>query len=181
MLTTHDLVGFVDQLGDLTRPADPMDIVVEANALAVDNRAWRFLMQHRAAATADAHYLHGVRLAQIARAAGVSAQAARNWLDGHGPSHYLSIAEVPPGPDPAAHTDYGVALREAGGRRFTLRLIRFEDSDSLMKRKLREQRAGGRRIVPASLNLVDLEQPDGIAAPERWPVPVDQLWDELGN
>jgi len=170
MLTVFDLDGFVDQLGDLTRAADPMDIVVEATTLLNDNRAQRFLMEHRAAAAADAHYLHGVSLRKIAVAAGLTTQTVRNWLDEYGPKHYLTIGMEQ---SPGGEFD--------SSARLTLRLVKVEGDDQLMKRKLREQRAGGRRIVPASLNLIDYDQDDCIAASKRWPVPVEQLWEQLSG
>jgi hypothetical protein len=176
MLSVYDLDGFVDQLGDLTRNADPMDIVVEATGLLNDNQAQRFLMQHRAAAAADAHYLHGVSLRKIAQACpskeagrSLTTQTIRNWLDEYGPGYYLTIAREEPRPE------------DPGQWRFVVRLLTVEGDDQLMKRKIREARAAGRRIVPARLDLVDLDQPDSIAASSRWPAPVEQLWEQLGD
>lgn len=165
MLTVYDLDGFVEQLGDLTRAADPMDIVVEATGLLNHNQAQRFLMQRRAAAAADAHYLNGVPMRQIAMACGLTTQTVRNWLDEYGPKHYLTVAREE---------------QARGEWRFVLRLFSVEKDDQAMKRKLREQRAAGRRVVPASFDLVDPEQPDGIADGNRWPMPPDQLWEQLG-
>jgi hypothetical protein len=170
MLSVYDLDGFVDQLGDLTRNADPMDIVVEATGLLNDNQAQRFLMQHRAAAAADAHYLRGVSLRKIALAAGLTTQTVRNWLDEYGPKHYVTIGMEQ---SPGGEFD--------SSARLTLRLLRVEGDDQLMKRKIRESRAAGRRIVPARMDLVDYDQDDGIAASDRWPVPVEQLWEQLGD
>lgn len=166
MLTVYDLDGFVEQLGDLTRAADPMDIVVEATGLLNDNQAQRFLMQRRAAAALDAHYLAGISLRKIADAAGLTAQTVRNWLDEYGPKHYLTIAREE---------------QDRGEPRFVLRLISVETDDQLMKRKLREQRAAGRRIVPASLNLVDPDGPDGRVPFAQWLTPVELLWEQLGD
>jgi hypothetical protein len=167
MLTVFDLDGFVDQLGDLTRAADPMDIVVEATALVADNQAQRFLMQHRAAAALDAHYLHGVALRRIAMAAGLTTQTVRNWITDHGPGHYLSIAREEP--------------RPGEPWRFVLRLIAIDSDDTVMKRKLREARAAGRRIVPAMLNLVDPDSHLGYADRTRWPMEPAALWEQLGD
>lgn len=170
MLTVFDLDEFVDKLGDLTRATDPMDIVVEATGLLSDNQAQRFLMQQRAAAAADAHFLHGVPLRRIARAAGKTSQTVRNWLDEYGPKHYLTMAYE----GLYSRTDPSVP-------RLTLRLMTVDSDDQLMKRKIREQRAAGRRLVPASLNLVDPEQMDGIAAQVHWPMKPEELWEQLGG
>lgn len=168
MLTVYDLDGFVDQLGDLTRNADPMEIVVEATGLLNDNQAQRFIMQRRAAAAADAHYLHGISLRKIAMAAGLTTQTVRNWLDDYGPKHFLTITREAPKPGDAEW-------------RFVLRLLAMDGDDQVMKRKLREQKKAGRRIVPASLDLVDPAGPDGRAPFSRWPVPVELLWEQLGD
>lgn len=169
MLTVYDLDGFVDQLSDLTRAADPMELVVEATALLNNNQAQRFLMQHRAAAAADAHYLNGVPMRQIALACGLTTQTVRNWIAEYGPRQYLTIArEEPTAGDP-------------GPWRYVLRLFAVDSDDQVMKRRVREQRAAGRRIVPASLDLVDPGEADGIAGGNRWPCPVEQLWEQLGS
>jgi hypothetical protein len=163
MLTIQQLDSFIGELEDLTREADPMELVIEATALLRYNQAQRFLMQRRAAAAADAHFLDGVSLAKIAKACGRTTQTVRLWLIEYGPSHYLTISEEP---DKTAH----------GAKRLVLRLVRVESDDQLMKRKLRDLRRAGRRIVPASRDLLDPEQPDGYAAG----IDAQALWDQLG-
>lgn len=167
VLTVYDLDGFLDQLADLTREADPMEIVVEATALVSENPAQRFLMQRRAAAACDAHYLQGVSLRNIAKAVGMTTQTVRNWLDNHGPQHYLTLGFEPD------------AQSAAGDSRLTLRLLPVESDDRLMKVRIREQWNAGRVIAPATLGLVDPGQPDGITERRKWPVTAEQLWKQL--
>ncbi len=167
MLDVYDLKGFVDKLGDLTRAAEPMEIVVEACELLDDNPVRRFLMQRRAAAAADAHYLHGIPMRRIAKTCGVTSQAVRNWIDDYGPMHYLSIERVP---------------TEAGaGYDYVLRLVAMDRDDQVMKRRLAGHRFAGQRIVPAGFNLVDPHQPDGITSLDQWSGEPSQLWEQLGD
>jgi hypothetical protein len=162
MLSIYQVDGFLDRLSELDREAPALTIAVEATALTDDNPARTFLNQRRAAAACDAHYLDGMSMRDIATACGKTAQSVRNWLDEYGPAGYLTIGEER---DNATH----------GERRLVLRVVKMESDDKLMQRKLRQQVAAGRRIVPARRNLLDDTQPDGYAAG----IDVEALWAEL--
>lgn len=163
MLSIEALDGFLDKLGDLLREDQPLALAIEATELLTDSPAQRFLMQRRAAFAADAHYLDGVSLHDIAKACDKTAQAVRLWLKEYGPTHYLTIAREDPRPS------------EPGTWRYVLRPIAVEDDDKATKRKLRQQVAAGRRIVPARRDLVDDTEPAGYRAG----IDAEALWHEL--
>jgi hypothetical protein len=159
MLTCKDLDGFVDQVCDLTRAMPPMARAAEATQLLdrLERVPGRFLMQWRAAAVADAHYLNGISLRTIATALDRSFQGVAGWVRDYGPSHYACLIKEGDGP-------VQVALFTVEGHQPT-------------KTKIRQFRKAGRRIVPASLNIVDPDSPTGLVDG----VDLDALWEELGG
>jgi hypothetical protein len=162
MITCQSLDGFTDKLCDITREMTGMERAKEATALLhlIETVPQRFLMQWRAAAVADLHYLEGKSLRSIADELGLSFQAVSFWLRDHGPTHYLTISlEAEAGGD----VEYPV-----------LRLITVDGENT--KVKVRQYRAAGRKIVPAVMNLVDQDAPGGIAAG----IDAEALWNELG-
>jgi len=163
MITCQSLDGFTDKLCDITREMTGMERAKEATALLhlIETVPQRFLMQWRAAAVADLHYLEGKSLRSIADELGLSFQAVSFWLRDHGPTHYLTVALEPQDPD--GPDDYPV-----------LRLITVDGENT--KTKVRQYRAAGRKIVPAVMNLYDPDTPDGIAVG----VDAEALWNELG-
>lgn len=163
MLTCQALDGFIDRLCDLTRDADPLELTAEATALIDEALTQRFVNQWRAAAAADAHYLHGVPMARIARACGKTTQAAINWVREYGPTHYVTVSREEP------------QAGDSGEWRYVLRTLRVQ-GDQPTKALIRQYRAAGRRIVPALRNLLDPSTPTGVKAG----VDAGRLWDELG-
>lgn len=161
MLSIEELDGFLDKLGDLLREENPLTLAVEATELVGDNPVQRFLMQRRAAFAADAHYLDDVSLRDIAKACDKTAQTVRLWLEEHGPRQYLTVARE--------------IARNDTEWRYVLRVIRVEDDDKAMQRKLRQLIAAGRRIVPAARDLVDDTAPGGY----RPGIDAEGLWAAL--
>lgn len=165
MLSIQDLDGFLDRLGDLQREGDPLELAIEATGLLTDSPAQRFLMQRRAAFAADAHLLDGVTITAIATACGKTTQTVRLWLQEYGPRHYLTIG--------LEHD----ASKFSSAARLVLRRIPVDNDDKIMRRRIRDQRADGRCIVPARRNLIDDSQPDGYVPG----IDVTALWKELGG
>jgi hypothetical protein len=161
MLTCENLDGFVEQLCDLTRMMNGADRIREAGELLklVESVPQRFIMQWRAAETADLHYLLGRSLRSIAAAEGVSFQAVSQWLQNHGPHFYLVIHPGPPG-DELAYTAQRIAV----------------EGDKQTQTKIKRYQAAGRRVVPATLNAIDLDRPDELAEG----VDLAQLWQRTG-
>jgi hypothetical protein len=93
MLSCEDLADFTDRLCDLTRQMDSMDRIREATELLsqVEEYPHRFVMEWRAAAVADLHYLEGWSLREIGVTIGRSCQGASQWLQHYGPTHYLFL------------------------------------------------------------------------------------------
>lgn len=162
MITCQALDGFVEQLCDITRQMPGIDRAKEATALLelIETVPQRFLMQWRAAAVADMHYLEGSSLRSIAEELGLSFQAVSLWLRDHGPTHYITVSLEPDGPG-------------SRDERAVLRLIPVDGERT--KAAVRQQRDAGRKVVPAVLNLVDPQTPDGIAAG----IDAEALWNEL--
>lgn len=160
MITCQSLDGFTDRLCDITREMSGMERAKEATELLhlIETVPQRFLMQWRAAAVADLHYLEGKSLRSIADELGLSFQAVSFWLRDHGPTHYLTVLMEPEG-----DMEYPV-----------LRLITVDGEQT--KVKVRQYRAAGRKIVPAVMNLYDAEAPGGIAEG----IDAEALWNELG-
>lgn len=161
MITCADLDRFLDRLCDITVEQDPMQRAQEATALLkeIETVPQRFLMQWRAASVADAHYLGGKSMSSIAKELGYTPQTAINWLKVHGPENYLTV-----GYENDAAT---------GGQRLVLRLARVGgETTRAMLRMLADE---GRRIAPATMNLVDPACPGGMAEG----IDAQQLWDSL--
>jgi hypothetical protein len=156
MLTCHELDDFTDRLCDLTREMSDLDRVREATDLLdeVEQIPLRFLMQWRAAAVADLHYLHGLSLRKISAQVGRSFQGASQWLQRYGPTHYLSL------------------LEEAG----TVRAIAFEVEGRQTRTKIRQYRAAGRIVVPAVENAYD-----PAAGGARDGINLQKLWKRLSQ
>lgn len=160
MITCQSLDGFTDKLCDITREMPGMQRAKEATDLLtlIETVPQRFLMQWRAAAVADLHYLEGKSLRSIADELGLSFQAVSFWLRDHGPTHYLTVLMERQG-----DTEYAV-----------LRLITVDGENT--KTKVKKYRAAGRKIVPAVLNLVDPDAPGGVVVGG---VDADALWEQL--
>lgn len=154
MLSCRDLDGFVDALCDLTREMDGIDRAREAAVLLkkVEEVPQRFLMQWRAAAVADLHYLQGMSLRSIAEQLDCAFQGVSAWLRDYGPTHYVSLID----------------------ESSSVRPVLFEVDGEQTKVKVRQFRAAGQVIVPAVENLID---PD--TGEMRAGVQLRQLWDRL--
>ncbi len=157
MFTCGELDAFVDKLCDITVDMDNMERAREASHLLqqVQQVPVRFLMQMRAAAVADLHYLDGQRLRKIAPQVGHSFQAVSTWLREYGPSHYLTLVQ----------------------RDGTIQPVLFQVAGEFTKTKVRQYRAAGHRIAPATWNLVDLNAPDRV----RTGTDLDDIWEKLGD
>jgi len=155
MLSCEDVWTWLDQLCDLTRRMDAVDRIREANDLLdeVEPGPRQFLMQWRAAAAADLHYLEGVRLRQIATLVERSVQGVSQWLQTYGPTHYLTLA------------DDG-----AGDIRTDTIVVQGEDA----RAKIQKARAAGWIVVPAVENAY--EPTTGAA---RAGVDLHELWSRL--
>lgn len=151
MLSCRELDNFVEQLCDLTREMDAVERAREAGALLdlVEEVPQRFIMQWRAAAVADLHYLDGVTIRNIAKQLGKSFQGVSAWLRDHGPTHYVSL------------------VREDG----QVRAVVFAVDGEQTKTKVRQYRAAGRVIVPAAENAYD--PATGLVADT---IDLDELW-----
>lgn len=158
MLTCEDLDRFIDQLCDLTRTMDGMQRVQEATDLLAKAEVIpkQFIMQWRAAAAADLHYLEGHSLRSIAAAADRTFQGTSQWLQLYGPTHYVSLIQQ--GGDP-------------------VRAVLFTVDGEHTKKKIRQFRTAGRRIVPAVENVADPDSPTGV----RDGTDLDALWEKLGG
>jgi hypothetical protein len=153
MLTCQELDAFTEQLCDLTRAMNPMERAKEATALLdLADLPRKFLLQIRAAAVADAHYLDGVPLRQIEPELRRSFQSLSIGLRDHGPTHYASL------------------IKEADG---TIRVALITVEGEQTKWKIKQSRAAGRRIVPAAMNLTDPKSPTGL----RDGADPAQIWD----
>jgi hypothetical protein len=157
MLSCEDLDGFLDQLCDVTRDMDNVERIIEASELLekIDRVPRLFVMQWRAAAAADEHYLNGATLRDIAAWSGRAFQGVSQWLKEYGPTHYLSLIEDAHGVRPKVFAVEGAATK------------------SLVRR----HRRAGRRIVPAVMNLYDPQAPGGM----RTGTNLDSLWEQLGD
>jgi hypothetical protein len=140
MLSCRDLDGFVDKLCDLTRDMPNLARAREAAELLdlIEQVPQRFLMQWRAAAVADEHYLNGESIREIAKEVGKSFQGVSAWLRDHGPTHYLSL------------------VNEAGA----VRAVPFPVDGENTKVTIRQFRSAGRVIVPAVENAIDPDTGD---------------------
>lgn len=154
MLSCEELASFTDQLCDLTRAMDGVDRVREATELLdlIEQYPQKFIMQWRAAAVADLHYLQGMSLREIGAAAGRAFQGASQWLQRYGPTHYLCLIE------------------EEGN----VRAMAFAVDGEQTKVKVRQYRAAGRIVVPAVENAYDPST--GGARPG---VDLRELWERL--
>lgn len=153
MITCEQLDGVTEQLCDLTREMPDLDRIREATELLemVERLPRKFVMQWRAAAAADLHYLRGVSMRDIARQLGNAFQGVSQWLQTHGPTHYLLVRKDP-------------------GRPAELKLLTVDGEHT--KVKLRQHRDAGYLVAPATLNLVDGSRVDPNLDPER-------LWIQL--
>jgi len=135
MLTTDDIYNFMDRLYELTREMPPLQRVREACDLLeeIERVPQRFVMQWRAAAVADLHYLDGVSLREIGRQADRAFQGTSQWLQRYGPTHYLSL------------------IKDGD----QVRAEPFAVDGTRTRAKIRQYRAAGRIVVPAVENLYD--------------------------
>lgn len=135
MLSCQDLDGFIDKLCDLTRDMPNLARAREAAELLdlIERVPQRFLMQWRAAAVADEHYLNGESIREIAKEVGKSFQGVAAWLRDYGPTHYLSL------------------INEDGA----VRAVPFTVDGENTKVKIRQFWLAGRVIVPAVENAID--------------------------
>lgn len=159
MNTCQELDGLLERLCDLTRQMPSIDRIREATDLLVDAEKMprNFVMEYRAAAAADLHYLDGMPIRQIANQVGMRVfQAISQWLRAHGPSHYLM-------------------LRKTGNRPVELKLLEVAvgQATTVTQAKVRHYRSGGYRIAPATLNLLD-------GADIRPGLDPEKLWADLG-
>lgn len=157
MLTCHDLDGLVEQLCDLTREMEGLQRAREATELLdlMERVPQRFLMEWRAAAVADLHYLDGIPLRKIAEHLDRSYQAVSQWLQNHGPTHYVCLIKEDDRP---------------------VRATLFEVEGEQTKVKIRQFWRAGRRIVPATMNLARPEESEGVPPGTQ----LGQLWKQLG-
>lgn len=153
MITCRELDQLFDQLCDLTREMPGIDRLREAGELfdAAPAMVRRFLLQWRAAAAADLYYLEGLSTRSMSEQVGTSFQAITQWLQNHGPTHYLMVRKI--NDQPA-----------------TLKTVAVQGRPT--KRKLRQYREAGFRIAPATMNLLDGAEPHHKVVPER-------LWHQL--
>lgn len=157
MITCQELDALVEQVCDLTRQMPATDRIREATGLLelAESLPRRMVMQWRAAAAADMHYLNDLTMREIAEQVGSgSFQAIAQWIATHGPSHYL-------------------ALSRTGDAGIDTKIIAMDSEDTRVNRgKLRHYRSGGYRIVPACWNVLDGAElrPDTI--PQK-------LWNDL--
>jgi hypothetical protein len=154
MISCEDLGHFTDLLCDVTRRMDNLERVRETTDLLAQLEEYpqRFLMQWRAAAVADLHYLQGRSLRDIAAEAGRSFQGTSQWLQRHGPTHYLTL--IADGDD--------------------IRAEPFTIDGQHTKKKIKQYRAAGRIVVPAVENAYD---PGTGGAREG--IDLRELWDRL--
>lgn len=156
MLRCEDLDSFTDRLCDLTREMSGLERVREATDLLelIEQVPQRFVMQWRAAAVADLHYLEGMSLREIAASAGRAFQGTSQWLQRYGPSHYLTLAQD-------------------GGQ---IQTGAFAIDGEQTKVQVRKARAAGRIVVPAVKNVYDHS-----TGGAREGVDLQELWDQLSQ
>lgn len=155
MLSCRDLDGFVDALCDVTRDMNGIDRAREAAVLLerIEQVPQRFLMQWRAAAVADLHYLDGLSIRKIAERVGKAFQGVAAWLRDYGPTQYVSL------------------INEDG----QVRAVLFAVDGEQTKVKVRQFRAAGRIVVPATENLIDGN------GEVRGDADLDELWNRLSQ
>jgi hypothetical protein len=152
VISCEELGTFVDELCDLTREMPDMNRLHEAKGLAEKAKlAHQFIMQWRAAAVADLHYLEGRPVREISREIGNAYQGVSQWLVSYGPTHYLMV-------------------RKVADRPAELKLMAVDGEST--KRKARDYRQAGYRIAPSTLNLLEGDQ-------LRVGIDPEQLWNRL--
>lgn len=150
MITCEDLDGVVEKLCDLTREMPDLDRVREATQLLdmVDRLPRTFLMQWRAAAAADLHWLQGRTMREIGSQVGRAFQGVSQWLTLHGPTHYLLV-------------------RKIGNKPAKLKVIIVDGEHT--KAKIRQYRDAGFRVAPTTFNLLDGDTVrDGVDPEQLW-------------
>lgn len=155
MITCQELDSLVTELCDLTREMSGLERIREATQLQqrAEDVPRQFLMQWRAAAVADLHYLEGMSLRGIAAQLGNSFQGVSQWLSSYGPTHYLLVRKI------------GSAAAE-------LKVVQIEGQQT--RDKLRAYTAAGFRVAPTTLNLLDGDTP-------RPHVRAEKLWNDLSD
>jgi hypothetical protein len=154
MITCKEVDGVAEALCDLTRQMPGIDRIREATALLERAEYTRlFIMQWRAAAVADLHYLEGMSLRGIAPLVGNAFQGVSQWLQVYGPTNYLLV-------------------RKEGRRPAELKVIDVAGEET--KKKIKTYRDAGFRVAPTTLNLLD-------GATIRAGVDPEALWQTLGE